>query len=141
MNSRLTLTIGGALLIAATAAGCGGSGSSGSSYSSPTSPTPVPSSPAPAPSGAVDVTITIVGMNGSNSYAPNPATVKVGQKVAWRNADSLAHTATADGFAFDTGTIAPGATSNPITMNTAGSFPYHCAIHGFTMTGVLNVTQ
>jgi plastocyanin len=138
MNSRLTLTIGAALLIAATAAGCGGSGSS---YSSPTSPTPLPSSPAPAPSGAADVTITIVGMNGSNSYAPNPATVKVGQKVAWRNADSIPHTATADGSAFDTGTIAPGATSNPITMNSAGSFPYHCTIHGFTMTGVLTVTQ
>jgi plastocyanin len=80
-------------------------------------------------------------MNGSNSYSPNPATVKVGQAVAWHNADALPHTATADAGGFDTGNIAPGATSNPITMNTVGSFPYHCTIHGFTMTGVLTVTQ
>jgi plastocyanin len=84
--------------------------------------------------------ITITGMNGSNSYSPNPATVQVGQTVAWRNADSLPHTATADGGAFDTGTIAPGATSSPITMSTAGSLPYHCAIHP-SMVGTLTVTQ
>jgi plastocyanin len=129
MNSRTTLTIGGVILVAALMAGCGGSGSS-----VPTSPT---GTPGPA---TADVTITISAMNGSNSYSPNPATVKVGQTVAWRNADSLAHTATADGGAFNTGTIAPGATSSPITMNAAGSLPYHCAIHP-SMTGTLAVTQ
>ena len=136
MNSRMILTIGGVLLVASTAFGCG----SGSSMSSPASPTPVSTPPSPTPSGAADVTITIAGMNGSNSYSPNPATVKVGQKVAWRNADSLPHTATADGAAFDTGTIAPGATSSPITISAAGSFPYHCAIHP-SMVGALTVTQ
>jgi plastocyanin len=136
MNSRLALTIGGALLIAATVAGCGGGGAGG--YSSPASPSP---SPAPGPVVAADVTITILGMNGSNSYSPNPVTAKVGQTVAWRNADSLAHTATADAGGFDTGSIAAGASSNPIAMNAAGRFPYHCAIHGFTMVGTLTVTQ
>ena len=140
MNSRLTLTIGGVLLIAATVAGCG-SGGTGNSYSSPSSPTPATPPPASNPPSPASVTITIVGMNGSNSYSPNPATVKVGQTVAWRNADSIPHTATADGSAFDTGSIAAGATSNPITMNAAGSFPYHCTIHGFTMVGTLTVTQ
>jgi len=137
MNSRHTLTIGGVLLIAATAIGCG---SSNSMNSSPASPSATPPAPTSSPSAAA-VVITIVGMNGSNSYSPNPSTVKVGQTVAWRNADSVAHTATADGGAFDTGSIAPGATSSPITMNAAGSFPYHCAIHGFVMTGTLTVTQ
>jgi len=140
MNARMTLTIGVVLLVAATAAGCG-NGGMGNSYSGPASPTPVSAPPASAPLTAASVTITIVGMSGSNSYAPNPATVKVGQSIAWRNADALPHTATADGSAFDTGTLAAGATSSPITMNTVGSFPYHCTIHGFTMVGTLTVTQ
>jgi plastocyanin len=140
MNSRLTLTIGGVLLVAATVAGCGGGGM-GNSYSSPSSPNPAATPPASSPSSPGAVTITILGMSGSNSYSPNPATVKVGQTVAWRNADSLPHTATADGSAFDTGTLAAGATSSPITMNVAGSFPYHCTIHGLTMVGTLTVTQ
>ena len=137
MNARTILTIGGVLLVAATVTACG-SGSS-SSYSGPTSPTSTP--PPASGSGAADLTISIVGMSGSNSYSPNPATVKVGQTVAWRNADSLPHTATADGGAFDTGTLGSGATSSPITMSVAGSFPYHCTIHGFSMTGTLTVTQ
>ena len=129
MNSRMTLTIGGLLLVAAALGGCGSNGSM-----SPASPTPTPT---PA---ASDVVITIVGMNGSLSYSPNPATARVGQTVAWKNADSLAHTATADAGTFNTSTLAAGATSSPITMTTAGTFPYHCAIHS-AMTGTLTVTQ
>ncbi|MFB3855587.1 MAG: cupredoxin domain-containing protein [Vicinamibacterales bacterium] len=89
-----------------------------------------------APSGggggggaAADLTITIVGQSGSQSYSPNPATIRAGQRVAWRNADSTAHTATADGGAFNTGIIAPGATSAPITIGSTGSFAYHCTLH------------
>jgi plastocyanin len=85
-----------------------------------------------------DVTITIAGMNGSQSFSPNPVTVRVGQTVAWRNADSLTHTATADGSAFNTGSVAPGATSAPITMTAAGTFGYHCSLHS-TMVGTLVV--
>jgi len=110
------------------AIGCGGSSMS--------SPTPVPT---PTPSGrGADVTITINGMNGANSYSPNPATVKVGQKVAWRNADAIAHTATGSGF--DTGAIAGGATSASITFTTAGNVDYHCSFHP-SMVGTLNITQ
>jgi plastocyanin len=90
---------------------------------------------------AAAVTISIVGMDGSNSCSPSTATVNVGRAVAWHNADALAHTATADGGAFDTGDLAPGATSNPITMKTVGRFPCHCTTHGFTTTGTLTVTQ
>ncbi len=135
MNTRMTLTIGGLLLVTATLAGCGGS-----SYT-PASPTPAPTPAPTAGPPTADLVITIVGMDGSQSYSPNPATVQVGQSVSWRNADSLPHTATADGGAFNTGNLSAGATSSPITMTTAGTFPYHCAIHGFTMTGTLTVTQ
>ncbi len=109
----------------------------GSSSSTPTVPTPGGGG---GGGGAANVTITIVGMLGNQSYTPNPGTVKVGQTVAWQNNDVITHTATSDSGAFDTGAIPPGATSNPITMNTAGTFSYHCSIHP-TMTGTLTVTQ
>jgi len=78
------------------------------------------------------VTISIVGDAGVSSYSPNPDTVSVGQAVKWKNNDgSMTHTATSnDGTTFDTGSLAPGVTSGPITMSTAGSFPYHCQFHG-----------
>jgi plastocyanin len=45
--------------------------------------------------------------------------VKVGQTVAWRNGDSITHTATGNAGTFDTGNIAAGATSNFMTMTTS----------------------
>jgi plastocyanin len=132
----MALTIGGVLLVAATLVGCGGGGSNNSN----------PMAPTPTTTGgggggvAADVTITINGMDGAQSFSPSPGSVKVGQTVAWRNSDSLAHTATADGGAFNTGTIAPGATSSPIMMSAAGSFAYHCSFHP-SMVGSLTVTQ
>lgn len=129
IRSALLLTLAVFSLTISSACGGGSSSSSG-----PTAPTPTPT-----PTGAAaDVVITIVGMNGSQSFSPNPATVRAGQTVAWRNADSLPHTATADNRAFDTGTIAANATSAPIAMSSAGSFAYHCGIHP-SMTGTLNV--
>ncbi len=87
-------------------------------------------------SGTANVMITINGMQGANSYSPNPAAVKVGQTVSWHNADAIAHTATGTGF--DTGSIAPGATSAPMAFNTAGTLSYHCSFHP-SMVGTLNV--
>lgn len=123
MLSRLKLTTSAVILAAVGLTGC----SSGNT-STPSSPTPV----TPA-----DVTITIVGMNGALSFSPNPGTIKIGQTVAWRNADNTTHTATSDTGTFNV-SVSPGATSSPIVMSTAGSFNYHCTIHP-TMIGTLNV--
>ena len=114
------------------AVACGGSG-----YSSSPNPVPTPT-PSGGGSGSADVTITINGMLGASSFSPNPAAVKVGQTVAWHNADSIAHNPTGTGF--NTGAIGGGATSAPITFSTAGTIDYHCGIHP-TMVGTLNVTQ
>jgi len=94
-----------------------------------------------APGGPANVTISIVGIAGANSYSPNPDTVTVGQTVAWHNIDSINHTATSNtGGVFNTGSLSGGSTSSPVTMMNAGSFPYHCAIHGATaMSGTLVV--
>jgi plastocyanin len=86
-----------------------------------------------------DVTIQIVANNGSDSFSPSPAIVRVGQTVAWHNAHNMAHTATANAGEFGTSTINAGATSIPIIMNTVGSFAYHCGLHP-SMVGTLQVT-
>lgn len=97
-----------------------------------------PTQPSPNPGPSADVTVAIQGNRGNQSYSPNPVTVRVGQTVAWRNADSATHTATQDTAGFNTGSIAPGATSSPITMSAAGTFPYHCTIHP-GMVGTITV--
>jgi plastocyanin len=117
------------LFLAVGAAGACGGGGYGSSPST---------MPSPTPGMTADVTITILGMRGSSSYSPNPGAVRVGQTVAWHNADAIAHTATGAGF--DTGAIAGGGTSAPIRITAAGTLDYHCTIHP-TMDGSLTVTQ
>lgn len=124
-NLGILVVVAGVLVAIA----CGGGGGMGPSAV----PTPVPTT-----GGAADVTITINSMSGAQSFSPDPGAVKVGQKVAWRNADSITHTATGGGF--DTGSIPPGTTSVPITFSAAGNIAYHCSIHP-TMVGTLNVTQ
>ena len=109
---------------------CGGSSSS-------TSPTPVGGGGGTGGTAtAADVTITITGMNGANSFSPSLAQVAVGQTVAWHNADSIGHTAV--GHNFDTGVVAPGATSAPIQFKSAATFDYRCTIHP-SMTGTVTV--
>jgi plastocyanin len=109
------------IAIALSAIACGSS--------SPSSPTPT--------SGA-DVTVNIVGINGSNSFAPNPTTVAVGQRIAWKNADSTTHDIIQDANAFTTASVGAGATTNAVTMSTRGTFTYHCGIHP-TMVGTVTV--
>lgn len=82
---------------------------------------------------AADQAINIAGQ----AFNPASVTVSVGDSVTWTNADGVAHTATADDASFDTGNIAAGG-SDSITFATAGSFPYHCAIHP-AMTGTITV--
>jgi plastocyanin len=44
------------------------------------------------------------------------------------NNDNLAHTSTADGGAWNSGTIQPGGQFT-FTFQSAGTFTYHCSIH------------
>ena len=99
---------------------------------------PPPSGGGGGGSGTADVTISIVAENGNMSFSPEPAVVNVGQRVAWRNAAGAIHTATQNSGSFDTGSLNSGSTSAPITMTTAGTFSYHCALHP-AMVGTLTV--
>jgi len=89
---------------------------------------PIPPTPGGSPAPLPDLVITIVGNSGASSYSPSLADARVGQRVVWRNADFIFHTATANGGAFDTGFLAPGASRSIVTA-TPGTFPYHCTIH------------
>jgi plastocyanin len=109
-RSRITLA-GIAGVLALGAAACGSSSPS-------------------APTVAADVTISMVGDRGNQSFAPNPTTMRVGQSVAWKNNDSTVHNALEDvGERFASGNVNPGVTSAPKTMSAAGTFTYHCTIH------------
>jgi plastocyanin len=77
------------------------------------------------PAGAI--VINIVGINGAQSFSPNPATVPAGQTVVWHNADTTVHRVVLDDRGVDTGNIAPGGFSSAMTLAAAG--PYHCSIH------------
>jgi plastocyanin len=122
------------------ASSCGGGGGSSMSTAAPTA----------TGGNTSDSTTTnmvgILGDRGAQSFAPNPVTAKVGQKVAWRNQDGTVHRIVQDSVAnnnddgygpgysagdgvFDAGETAPGATSTAMTLSSAGTVRYHCAIH------------
>jgi plastocyanin len=95
-----------------------------SSYGGNTSPMTPNNSPSPA---ADAITINIVGMNGAQSFSPNPSTVPFGKRVVWHNLDSVTHRVVFDDGEVDTGNIAPGAFSAATGLVATG--PYHCSIH------------
>jgi MYXO-CTERM domain-containing protein len=59
--------------------------------------------------------------------------------VTWTNATGPTHTSTSNTGVWNTGNIAPGATSGAVSFPTVGTFPYHCAIHP-SMTGSVIVS-
>ena len=107
--------------------GCSDSYDSGSPLV-PTSPTPTPTPTTPPTTPNTAVTIDILRVNGAQSFSPNPATLPAGQMVVWRNVDGVTHRVVLNNGSLDTGDLAPGASSQPMPVNT-GSGPYHCSIH------------
>jgi plastocyanin len=89
-----------------------------------------------SPSNPGDGSLVTVFINNS-VYSPNPVTVNVGQQVNWKNNDTIAHTATLEGM-FDNHIAPMSAQGAPVTMNTKGTFNYHCTIHQ-GMTGTIVV--
>jgi plastocyanin len=118
----LRLVVVSAILMFAIA--CGGADSLPS-----TAPPPVPS-PTPAPGGpSSSVSIPRGAATlGNSAYAPDDLNVAVGTTVTWTNTDSVSHTSTSDATGFDSGIIGPGGQFS-MAFQTAGTFPYHCAIH------------
>ena len=111
--------------------GCGsgryGSGNAGN----PSGPTQ------PSASGAGVVTINVVAINGAQSFSPNPASVPAGQMVVWHNVDTTTHHVVLNDRSVDTGNLAPGSSSAPMTISGG---QYHCTIHP-AMIGSVNQDQ
>lgn len=107
----------------------------GSGYSAPSSPSPT--SGGGSTSGNI-VTITIKGVNGKQSFDPNPASVPAGQMVVFKNVDVVTHHIVLDDRSVDAGNIAAGASSSPLPLGGVNA-AYHCANHP-SMVGSLNAT-
>ena len=117
MKSILTGSCLAAIL--AVVAACGSSGGG----SPQTQPSGVPSG-----GGNVNaLTINILGDRGAGSFTPNPAPTG-NSNLQFKNTDGVIHHIVANDGSFDSGDIAPGATSKVVSMTTDGT-NYHCTIH------------
>jgi plastocyanin len=92
-----------------------------------------------APSYAPGATASVVDIGLYDSYfQPNQITVPVGATVRWTNRGQQRHTITSDADLWDSGELTAGA-SYSYTFTRAGTYPYHCTIHGKEMRGVIVV--
>jgi plastocyanin len=124
---RVSVTAGALVAVAIGLSGCSGNGYSGGSPGGPTAPT----------GDSSVVTINVVAINGAQSFSPNPATVPAGQAVVWRNVDSVTHHVVLNDRSVDTGDLAPGTSSQPMTIAGSSNGQYHCSIHP-EMVGSIN---
>jgi len=96
---------------------------------------------APVPVGVGQATAVLVTMVSGLAFSPPVVTVPAGQSVTWLNTDTIDHTTTADSTSaqqWDSGTLAPGATYS-VAFPKAGTYTYHCTIHGAIMSGTVVV--
>ena len=103
----------------------------GSNYSSPSTPSPTPTlTPAPTTGGPVSSVTIPMGAErlGNRAFTPADLDIAVGTTVTWMNTDSVSHTSTSNASGWDSGIISPGRQFS-FVYQSAGTFPYHCAIH------------
>lgn len=128
MQSRLLSGAAFAIGAAAIVWGCGSGG-----YSSP-APGP---SPSPGGNGnSASVTVNIVADTGATAYQPNPVSAGNGDTIAFKNNGGTTHHVVMDDGSADFGALAPGQTSQAMTLK-AASGKFHCTIHS-SMVGSIN---
>jgi plastocyanin len=126
MSSRTSVLA--ALLVVVAVAGCGSGAGSTSSSATPSSSSSAAAAPAKR---SAHVVISNYG------YHPASEVVAPGSRITFTNRDMTAHTATATGGAFDTGTLKPGA-SRTVLLRKPGTYTYYCQFHAF-MRGTVTV--
>ena len=133
----LTLVVTMSMVLAA----CGGSTATTAptpTTAPTTAPTPTPS-PTAITTPVATVTVKIVEKNEKYSFQPGTLNIKVGTQVIWTNTSDASHTVTSDTGAFNTASpIAKGQTFM-FLFTQAGTFKYHCMIHGTAMSGTVIV--
>lgn len=122
---RKNLVLFGLLIVGLVVGVLAGCSKSGSSYGMSSAPPPPP---APTPN-----VVTISGY----AFSPTNVTVPKGTTVTWQNNDGVAHTATSNSGAWNSGNI-PAGGSATVTFSSSGTFPYHCTYHSM-MTGTIVV--
>ena len=92
------------------------------------------------------VSAVILGIDGDDSYSPNPIEIEVGQAITWYNGDTISHTVTSgqdgdpdEGSLFDSDAIIPNQYYT-LTFVTPGEFIYYCIYHP-TMVGEVVVNE
>jgi plastocyanin len=112
-------------------AACAGEGA-------PDSPTP----PLDPPTATAYILPGAVGL-GANAFGDEPVIIMKGERLRWRNADSVGHNVVTDTASLPefraTGLLAPGG-ERSFVMNTVGTSGIHCTIHP-QMTGTLVVRE
>lgn len=122
-----------ALLLLMAAAGCGGSSTAPSNNNNNNPP---PNNNPPANTTSISV--------GNNFFDPAATTVPVGSKITWTwntcGGDGYGgQTCVAHNILFDDG-AASGSKSDGTwsrTFATAGTYKYHCSVHGASMSGTI----
>ena len=119
-------------LVLAVAPACGGGGGddggSGGSGGTPTAPSGGGTSTTPSTSSEIRVA--------DNSFSPSATTVAAGTAVTWTWAGASPHDVTFDDGQ-KSGTQVTGTYQR--TFAAAGTFPYHCSVHGASMSGTVTV--
>lgn len=115
----------------------------------PTSDSTVPKNQPSLPpqnktSGIQSIQAVILGIDGDDSYSPEPIEINVGQTVTWYNGDTISHTVTSgqdgeedEGSLFDSDAIIPNQFYS-VTFNEPGDFDYYCIYHP-SMVGEVKV--
>lgn len=139
------MTLSTAVLLAA----CGGTTPTAAPATGPAATTPAATTPAvtaaPVATAAAQVcentdaaTVVATSVGG---FAWEAVTAKIGEVVTWTNGDDAPHK-----LAFDDGTctmdanIAGGGGTQSLTFSKAGTFAFHCTLHG-QMPGSITITE
>jgi aldose sugar dehydrogenase len=84
---------------------------------------------------AESVPAVILGIDGDDSFSPEPIEINVGQTVTWYNGDTISHAVTSgqdgdpdEGASFDSDAIIPNQYYS-VTFEEPGEFDYHCIYH------------
>ena len=89
-----------------------------------------------AAAGATAAT-TSVAVLPSNTFSPQTVTVRIGDTVTWNNLDTGVHNVFSDdGTTFSNGPPVAGPWTYSFTFTAAGTYGYHCQLHGTPGVGM-----
>jgi plastocyanin len=108
----------------------------------PTATATPPGAPTPTPTPPAATATVEVGADGEMRFrdqtsGTNQTTISVGSTVHWTWVDSF-HSTTSDTGVWDSGQFGEGHAFDH-QFNSAGTFPYHCTVHGQAMNGTVVV--